>query len=100
MSHPTVRISQSGRDLLRQLADREHASMQAVLERALESYRRQRFLEQVNEAYADLHADPRADAALGAELAEWDATISDGLSSASIARPRTRRPRSRGRKQS
>jgi hypothetical protein len=99
MSHPTVRISESGRDLLRQLADRERASMQAVLERALESYRRQRFLEQVNEAYAELLQTPAAEE-LGAELAQWDATLSDGLSPGHSVAPRTRRPRPRGRKRS
>jgi hypothetical protein len=53
--------------------------MQFVLERALEQYRRQQLLEDVNAAYAVLHADTAAWAELERERAEWDQTLADGL---------------------
>jgi len=79
MSDTTVRVSAPIHSLLRQLAEAEGSSLQGVLARALEAYRRQRFLEQLNADYAALHADPAASAAYQAETAEWDATLSDGL---------------------
>lgn len=43
-----------------------------------ESDWRQRFLEQVNDGYAALRADPEESAVHTAEIAEWDATLADG----------------------
>jgi len=54
--------------------------MVVVLDEAVEALRRQRFLEQVNAAYSNLRADPRAWAAVEAERREWDGTLLDGLS--------------------
>ena len=53
--------------------------MQTVLERALEDYRRRRFLEEVNAGYASLRADRRAWSRVQAERRAWDATLADGL---------------------
>lgn len=53
--------------------------MLALLDEAVEALRRQRFLEQVNSAYATLRADPRAWAAIEAERRAWDLTLPDGL---------------------
>jgi hypothetical protein len=53
--------------------------MQAVIRSALEVYRRQRFLDEVNAAYADLQRDPRSWEAFKGEGAIWDQTLSDGL---------------------
>ncbi len=53
--------------------------MGEVLDKALEAYRRQLFLEQLNAAYADLRSDPEARDELRQELAEWDVTLGDGL---------------------
>lgn len=79
MSDTTVRISGSTHTLLKQLAEAEGTSLQGLLGRALEAYRRQRFLERVNDAYAALRADSDASAAHAAESAEWEATLADGL---------------------
>jgi len=75
----TIRVSTSTRDLLQELATQSGNSMQFVLERALEQYRRQQLLEDVNAAYAVLHADTAAWAELERERAEWDQTLADGL---------------------
>ena len=53
----TVRISETSRNILRELAAQQGESMQAVLEKSIEHYRRQRFLEEVNRAYAALRQD-------------------------------------------
>lgn len=50
MASATVRISEDSRNTLRELATQEGASMQSVIERAIEQYRRQRFLEKANDA--------------------------------------------------
>jgi hypothetical protein len=53
--------------------------MQALLEEAVETLRRKRFLEQVNTAYASLRQDAGAWAAVEQERREWDQTLLDGL---------------------
>jgi hypothetical protein len=93
MAHTTVRITRSTHELLREIAGREKVSMQAVLERALEAYRRQRFLEEVNEGYARMQADPVARDAFDTELAGWDHAIADGLGGKSVVRLRAKRAR-------
>ena len=45
MHRTTVRIGASYQKTLRELALRDGKSMQAIVEQAIESYRRQRFLE-------------------------------------------------------
>lgn len=77
--HTTVRITEGTRTLLKELAAREQITMQAVLEKALEEYRRRSFLESVNEGYAALQADPAARAQIEAERELWDHTLGDGL---------------------
>lgn len=52
--------------------------MPTILEKAVEEYRRARFLEEANQAYAALRADPEAWQAELEERAAWDATLADG----------------------
>ena len=75
----TVRITKDTHALLREIASRERASMQQVLERAIEEYRRRRFLEDVNAGYEALRADAAGWAGVQAERAAWDGTLADGL---------------------
>jgi len=80
MASATVRISENSRNILRELATQEGKSMQVVIEKAIEHYQRQRFLEEVNTAYAALRGDHEAWKKVAEERAQWDATLSDGLS--------------------
>ncbi|MCK9590107.1 MAG: hypothetical protein WC076_13330 [Terrimicrobiaceae bacterium] len=73
----TVRISNRGKDILAQLSQEAHTTMTDVLDAALDSYRRQRFLEQASLAYASLPADSAAD--YHREMESLDTTSSDGL---------------------
>lgn len=79
MSTTTIRITTQTRDILSEMAKTSGMSMQSIIERALESYRRQQMLSELNNAYAALYNDEDAWAALEAERAEWDVTLTDGL---------------------
>lgn len=74
----TVRISEASHRALRELAHREHAPLQTVLERAIENYRRDRFLDAVNTTYAALRSDPAAWRIELDERDEWNGTNRDG----------------------
>ena len=53
--------------------------MQTILDEAIDQYSRDKFLDEVNAAYARLRADPKAWKEELAERKEWDGTLMDGL---------------------
>ena len=53
--------------------------MQAVLDKAIERYRRERFLRAANEEYASLKRDPKAWKQELHEREIWESTSADGL---------------------
>jgi predicted transcriptional regulator len=79
MSQTTVRISEATHHLLKELSRAKKEPMQAILEYAVEEYRRRHFLESVNEAYAALRSNDQAWTETQADHGEWDQTLSDGL---------------------
>lgn len=79
MPSAAVRISESARETLRELAARTGESMQEFLERAIEQYRRRRFLEELNAGFAARRNDPEAWKEELQEREEWDRTLADGL---------------------
>jgi len=78
MHRTTVKISASYQKTLRELALRDGKSMQAIVEQAIESYRRQRFLEGLSQDFETLQNDTKAWQAELKERKEWDITMSDG----------------------
>lgn len=74
-----VRVSEQTRDRLRELATKDNESLQTVVDRAVEDYRRRRILEETNAAYAALRADPVDWQAELDERRLWDSTLMDGL---------------------
>ncbi|MCG8379854.1 MAG: toxin-antitoxin system protein [Proteobacteria bacterium] len=80
MASVTVRISAKSRQALRELALQTGDSMQSVLEKAIDVYRRQAFFEQLNASVHRLqeeHPDRWQQ-----ELEErrlWESTLADGL---------------------
>jgi predicted transcriptional regulator len=76
---PTVRISPHSHHLLQELANEEAISMQAVLDRALEHYRRERFLQEANADYEALKQNPKEWKKVLEERQIWEGTISDGI---------------------
>lgn len=79
MDNPTIQISERSWKTLCELAAESGESMQAVVDRAVEAYRRQKFMEAANASYAAFRADPEAWAEYQKELALWDCTLMDGL---------------------
>lgn len=79
MPATTVRITRETRDSLRKLAAQENTSMNVVLDRAIEEYRRKRFLEAANNAYAALRSNEQAWQDEQTERNAWDATLSDDI---------------------
>lgn len=80
----TVRISESSRKILSSLARESNTSMTAVLDSALETYRRHRFLAQAAAAYETLANDPVAKEDYRKEISDLDGTSVDGLDSYSL----------------
>ena len=74
-----VRISESTHAALRSLAAEGGQTMQAVLDQAVEEYRRRRFWGQVEAAASVLRKDSVAWKEELAEREAWDATLADGL---------------------
>lgn len=79
MSGTTVRISLTTHEKLRTLAGQTGESMQTVLDRALETYRRQRLLQQANIAFATLRENSTEWKAEQEERSLWESTLGDGL---------------------
>lgn len=79
MQAATIPIGPATRQTLEQLAVRTHSSLQSVLDAAVEAYRRQVFLEQTNQALADLRKDDRAWSEYRQEIRQWETAGEDGL---------------------
>lgn len=79
MATTTIRISARSREILTELAQSSKMSMREIADKAVEAYRRQRFWEEVNAAYAALQTDPEGWQEVERERQAWDATLGDGL---------------------
>ena len=53
--------------------------MQTVLDEAMEHYQREKFMDEVNAAYARLKGDPQAWREEQEERQAWETTLDDGL---------------------
>ena len=54
--------------------------MQTIIDRGIEDFRRQSFIEQANKAYLALRENPEAWEAELKERREWEATLTDNQS--------------------
>jgi len=75
----TVRINPDTHAKLKTLCDETGESIPTVLDKAIEDYRRKKFLNELAMDFARLKSDPKAWADVLEERAEWDATLVDGL---------------------
>ena len=75
----TVRISLEAKGALQKLSAHTGKKMQEILGEAVESYRRQLFLEKANVAFAALRADSEAWVDEEKERAAWEVTLTDGV---------------------
>ncbi len=79
MQTQTMTINETTHQLLLRLAEMEKTSADVVLDRALETYQRELFWKQTNEAYAELKTKPEAWAEELAERTLWEQTLADGV---------------------
>ena len=78
MQTGTIRISDSSRRILREISQRDNKPMQAVLEQAIEAYRRQTFLVGLSADFAALRDNELEWQAEKAERVLWDIALADG----------------------
>lgn len=74
-----VRISPESHEKLRQIAEDEGVTLTEALDRAIEAYRRDRMLRDVNQAYSALRHDPKKWSEEEADRAALEGSLSDGL---------------------
>ena len=74
----TVRINPEAHSKLKAICDQTGETIPAVLDKVIEHYRRQKFLNEMAMDFARLKGNPKAWASELAERAQWDATLADG----------------------
>jgi hypothetical protein len=80
MPELTVTLSNAAHQTLIKLAETSGETMQAVLDKAIENYRRHIFLMQANQSFAALRQNEELWYEELAERELWDQTIADGVS--------------------
>lgn len=75
----TVKIDKATQKILKELAEKQGVSMQAVLHEAIEKYRRECFFKELSIAVERLKSDPKAWQEELDERKLWDNTLRDGL---------------------
>ena len=79
MPSTSIRIDEQALAVLRELARRQRQPVQTVLKQAIDSYRREKFLEEANAAFAALRSNPEAWNEEQQERELWNQTVGDGL---------------------
>lgn len=79
MASVMVPVSESAHRILVELAARGGESIDKLLDRMIEEYRRQRLLDEANAAYTALRNDEQAWQEELSERRAWEATLADGL---------------------
>ena len=74
-----VRVSENTHEVLRSLSTREGKSMQDIIDKAIEDYRRKTFLEGLSNDYRLLQENAEAWKDHEEETTLWDNTLMDGL---------------------
>ncbi len=75
----TVRISPETRETVQRIARESNESMQSVIAKAVEEYKRYLLIERTNEAFAALRLQPKQWAEELEERHLWNATLNDDL---------------------
>lgn len=78
MPELTVTLSNTAHETLIKLAETSGETMQMVLDKAIENYRRYVFLTQANQAFASLRQNEELWQEELAEREVWDQTMADG----------------------
>lgn len=77
-----VRVGEKTHKLLHLLSSQEKTSMQEILEKAVEDYRRKTFLDGLSDDFQSLQQDPEAWEEYEKEIELWNNTLMDGLEEA------------------
>ena len=75
----TVRISPETREIVQRIARESNESMQSVIAKAVEEYKRYLLIERTNEAFAALRLQPKQWAEELEERHLWNTTLNDDL---------------------
>lgn len=79
MGSATVRLSEETRKKLKEMSKRTGQPMQAILDQAVERYRRERFLDEANAAFERLQKDQEAWQSELDERQAWNVALQDDL---------------------
>ena len=79
MPTATVRVTSETHAVIQELARESNQSIQSLISRAVEQYRRQLVLQHANNAYAALRAQPEVWAEEQEERRIWEGTLGDDL---------------------
>ena len=77
MASKNIRVSEETMIYLKELSKKANTSMQDIVEKAVEDYRRNRILEETNEAFLKLRNNSKAWQEEQRERKAWEATIGD-----------------------
>ena len=77
MSSVNVRIAGDTWVILKELSSKTNTSMQDIIQKAVEDYRRKKILEETNEAFLRLKSNTAAWQEEQKERAEWESTLGD-----------------------
>ena len=73
----SVRVAVSTYEVLKEAAEKEHTTLQAILDKVVKEYRTKKFFEEVNSAYERMSPNDWENEL--AERKEMDITLMDGL---------------------
>ena len=79
MATTSIRIKRTIHERLKQVAEKEHASLSGVITELLDRYEQEEFRRAVHEGFRGLREDPAEWEAYKKLVAPWDATLLDGL---------------------
>lgn len=79
MDTTTIRITRETHEKLREIAEKEHASLRTIVDRLIDQYEEEQFRRAVHESFRGLREDPVEWEAYREMVRPWDATLLDGL---------------------
>ena len=80
MGHTTtIRVSRDVYNIIKHLSEQKNENMQNIVENAIKEYKKRKFFEEMNRAYANLRSDSQAWEEEKKERELWDISLSDGL---------------------
>ena len=77
MASKNIRVSEETMIYLKELSKKANTSMQDIVQKAVEDYRRNMILEETNTAFMKLKGDTKAWQEEEIERKEWEATLGD-----------------------